>query len=389
VPLAREVAHQSHRHQRRRRASDLPVRKPLPRRRERQAWTVPGDLYIASAVFSLHRCVWFLLAIAAPMAGYADAELPSRLSHAFDTAQVTEDAGSPARLPLLDAMAHDRQRAGDLAQVEVLRRRALRIALAGFGADSPATAQAMVALAWAHIDRRRWLDAEPMLIFAAGLPPKAREEGREATIFAGLARVALARGDAEAALAWAGRAVECARRDPRHASAEPLRAFGAALAALERFDEARRALDEALALDHRRHGPEAAETARSLSQLGNLYLRWGRPEDALPLLQQVVSIDQMRLGRAHPFIADGLHDLGLAYDALNRPERARRLFLAALAVLERGAGRDTPRVAYAELALGRVERQLGQPAAADAAQRDAQRILNDAEAEERRRERRT
>ena len=101
----------------------------------------------------------------------------------------------------------------------------------------------------------------------------------------------------------------------------------------------------------------------------------------------------MRLGPAHPFIADGLHDLGLAYDALNRPERARRLFLAALSVLERGRGseasRDTPRVAYAELALGRVERQLGQPAAAEAAQRDARRILNDAEAEERRRERRT
>jgi tetratricopeptide (TPR) repeat protein len=243
-------------------------------------------------------------------------------------------------------------------------------------------------LARAYIDRRCWLDAEPLLIFAARMPPETQEDGLGAAIFAGLARVALARGHADAALAWAGRAVESARRDPLHASAEPLRAFGAALTARERFEEARRTLDEALALDRRRHGPEAVETARSLSQLGNLYLRWGRPEDALPPLQHAAAIDQMRLGPAHPFIADDLHDLGLAYDALNRPERARRLFLAALAVLERGTGRDTPRAAYAERALSRVERQLGHPAAADAVQRDARRIMNKAEAEERRRERR-
>ena len=150
-------------------------------------------------------------------------------------------------------------------------------------------------------------------------------------IFAGLARVALARGDADAALAFARRAVESTRRDPHGASAEPLRALGAALAALERFEEARQAVEEALALDRRRHGTEAAETARSLSQLGNLYLRWDRPEDALEPFQQAAAIDQMQLGPAHPFIADDLYDLGIAYDALNRPEQARRMFLAALA----------------------------------------------------------
>jgi serine/threonine-protein kinase len=340
------------------------------------------------AVFSLSRCVWFLAAIAIPSAGDADAGMASRPSRAFDPAQAREDADSPALLPLLEARAQARWRAGDLAQVTMLRRRALRIALAAFGPGSPATAQAIADLARAHIERRRWLDAEPLLIIAARIPISAKEYGRGATIFAGLARVALARGDADAALAWAGRALERARRDPRYASAEPLRAFGAALATLERFEEARRALDEALALDRHRHGPEAAETARSLSQLGNLYLRWDRPEDALAPLQHAAAIDQMRLGPAHPFVADDLHDLGLAYEALNRPERAHRLFLAALAVLERGAGRNTPRVAYAELALSRIHRKLGDTAAAETARRDARRILIEAEAEERRRERR-
>jgi tetratricopeptide (TPR) repeat protein len=332
------------------------------------------------------------MTIAAPMAGNPDAGMAGRLPHASSATQVTENADSPAPLPLLDAAAQERQCAGDLAQVTALRRRALRIALAAFGADSSATAQAVVKLAGTYIDRRRWLDAEPLLIVAARMLPEAREEGLGAAIFAGLARVAVARGDDDAALAWAGRAVESARRDPLHESAEPLRALGAALAALERFEEARRALDEALARDQRRHGPEATETARSLSQMGNLYLRWGRPEDALPPLQQAAAIDQMRLGPTHPFIADDLYDLGLAYDALDRPERARRLFLAALAVLERGPGsetsRDTPRVAYAERALSRVEQQLGHLTAAETARSNARRILNQAEAEEQRRERR-
>ncbi len=289
---------------------------------------------------------------------------------------------------MLEAAAQDQLRAGDFEQATALRRQALQITLAAPGVELPARTQAIAALARAHLDRHRWLDAEPLLIVAAGMLPEASQDGLGAAVFAGLARVALARGDADAALAWANQAVGCQRSDPQRMSAEPLRALGAALAVQERFDEAQRALDQALALDRRRHGPDAAKTARSLSQLGNLYLRWDRPEDALPPLQEAAAIDQMRLGPDHPFIADDLHDLGLAYEALNRPERARRLFVAALAMLERGTERDTPRVAYAELALSRIERQLGRPEAADAAQRNARRILDKAEAEERRRERR-
>ena len=56
-------------------------------------------------------------------------------------------------------------------------------------------------------------------------------------------------------------------------------------------------------------------------------------------------------------------------------------------MLERGAGKETPRVAYAELELARLYRQQGNAAAADAAFKDARRILNKAEAEEHRRER--
>jgi hypothetical protein len=56
--------------------------------------------------------------------------------------------------------------------------------------------------------------------------------------------------------------------------------------------------------------------------------------------------------------------------------------------LERGAGRETPRAAYVELEIARIDRQDGKEAEADAASRNAKRILYKAEDEERRRERR-
>ncbi|MGE0260830.1 MAG: tetratricopeptide repeat protein, partial [Alphaproteobacteria bacterium] len=320
-------------------------------------------------------------------AGRADAGATGQPSRTRGAPAMAAGPGNSASA-VLDAAAQEQLRAGDFEQVTALRRRALTMTLAVPGSEAPLAIQAIAALARAHIDRRRWLDAEPLLIVAAGMLPDGEPGGLGAAIYAGLARVALARGDADAALAWARRAVECGHSDPRQVSAEPLRVLGAALAVLKRFEEARRTLDKAVALDLGRHGPAAAETARSLSQLGNLYLRWDRPMDALPPLQEAAAIDQARLGPAHPFIADDLHDLGLAYEALNRPEPARRLLLAAVAILARGTERNTPRVAYCELALSRVERQLGHAAAADAAQREASRILDDAEAEERRRERR-
>ena len=355
-------------------------------------WTAPSDLCIAVMVYLVHCRVWLIALLAALTAGCSETGVAGQPPPTSASAPATGDADGSALAPMLEAAAQEQRRAGDFAQLAALRRRALQMTLAAPDSGVPARVRAIAALAKVHIDRRRWLDAEPLLIVAAEMLPEAQQGGLGAAIYAGLARVALARGDADAALAWASRAVECERSDPQQISTEPLRALGAALAMLERFEDARHTLDEALALDRRRHGLDSAETARSLSQLGNLYLRWDRPDDALPPLQEAAAIDQMWLGPGHPFIADDLHDLGLVYEALNRPERARRLFLAALAVLERRPGsetsRDTPRVAYAELALSRVERRLGRPAAADAAQRDASRILDEAEAEERRRERR-
>jgi tetratricopeptide (TPR) repeat protein len=240
------------------------------------------------------------------------------------------------------------------------------------------------------IDRRAYLDAEPLLI-TAERTLSARTDADHpamATIHAGLARIALARGDLKLAETQARQAVAIARRNPHGRSAEPLRALGAVLAGEKLFDEAQTVLVEALAQDRRQHGSDGLDTARSLSQLANLYLRQGRAASALPILQEAAAIDQARLGPTHPFVADDLHDLGLAYDALERKSEARRAFIAAIAVLEEGAGRNTVRVAYAETELSRLYRQAGDEEAAETAFRNARRILNKEEAEEHRRERR-
>src|SRR5439155_7188990 len=124
--------------------------------------------------------------------------------------------------------------------------------------------------------------------------------------------------------------------------------------AAQRFEAAEQALTQALTQDRKQHGADGIDTARSLAQLGRLYLRQGRASDALPLTERAAAIDRRRLGPAHPFIADDLHDLGLIYDALDRGEEARQAFLAEIEVLDRGAGRETVRAGYAQLELSRL-----------------------------------
>jgi tetratricopeptide (TPR) repeat protein len=331
-----------------------------------------------------------VLAALAATAGDAEEPVVARLERQLAAKQAADGNASPYLLPVIEQLAQAHLLGGGFDQALALRRRALDIAIRSVGCDSTMAAEAMVSLAMLDLDRRAYLDAEPLLIIAKRTLSARADADRPAmaTIYAGLARIALARGDTGPAEASARRAVAIARRNPHGRSAEPLRALGAVLTGEKLFAEAAPVLAEALAQDRRQHGADGLDTARSLSQLANLYLRQGRAAEALPLLQEAAGIDQARLGPSHPFIADDLHDLGQAYDALDRKAEARRAFRAAVALLERGAGRNTVRVAYAETELSRLYRQAGDEEAAEAAFRNARRILNQEEAEEHRRERR-
>jgi tetratricopeptide (TPR) repeat protein len=322
------------------------------------------------------------LAAASPAA--AESGEVAAIRRELSAAAARDGASSPRLLPLLDRLAAAEFRDGDLAAALASRRRALKLAVAAFGTEAPATAEATAALALLQIERQRYLDAEGLLIVArrrlgdttpASIP-----------VLSGLARIALARGDPARARPLAERAVALmtAQREPR--SAEPLRVLGAVDAAERRFDDGVAVLNRALAFDRARRDP--LELARSLAALGGVYLRADRFAEALPPLEEAAALDQETLGPNHPAIADDFHDLAIACEGLKRAGEARRLLAAAIALLERGDGRNSPRLAFAELELSRLQRETGDGEAADASFARARRILNAAEDEERERERR-
>src|SRR5262249_44642828 len=147
-------------------------------------------------------------------------------------------------------------------------------------------------------------------------------------------------------------AVEMADRGGDQRVIEPLRALAASLAIKERFNESEHLLRRALSIA-RQHDPIAA--GRTLAQLGNLYLRQKRYDEALPLIQEATAIDQRELAPAHPFIADDYYDLGLAYDGLRHAEAARNALAFAIKLLdEDGKRREPLRLGYAERELARV-----------------------------------
>ena len=306
------------------------------------------------------------------------------LRHALSAGEKRQGPTNPSLLPAIDKLAQARWRDGDLGETATLRRRALDIAVGAFGSGSAKAAAAMTALAQIDLDRRRYLDAEGLLLAAASVlsDAAAPDQSALAKVFAGLARIAVARGSLDDGQDWAEQA---GVKDPQ--ATQPLLAMAALRAAQERFADSKKLIEQALARDRERYGPEGTAVARGLSQLGNLYLRQQRYDEALPSLEQAAAIDRQALAPAHPFIADDFYDLGLTYDGLKRAGQARRSLAFAVELLQHGSEKNSLRLAYAERELARVLRAAGKGEEADALSKDSKRILDKAEDDERDRER--
>ena len=123
-------------------------------------------LALASIALSIGLCTAAALLPAAEP-GAVESEGLTKLTRALAATEAKEGATSPYLLPLIEEIAELRLRDGELAEAGALRRRALNIAIARFGSGSPSAAEAMVAVALVDIDRRHYLDAEPLLIAAA------------------------------------------------------------------------------------------------------------------------------------------------------------------------------------------------------------------------------
>jgi tetratricopeptide (TPR) repeat protein len=311
------------------------------------------------------------------------------LARSLAAAEERLGPADPNLLPILAPLAQLRFEDADMAEATALRRRALKIAIAAYGSFSVPAAEAMAALARLYIDLRRYLDAEPLAIAASNVLSArlGAEASAMATVLAERARIALARGEKSSAQDWAEAGVAIDNRVGGGPRSDRLRVLGAVFAAEGRFDDSARILNQALALD--RAGGDQLATARSLAQLANTDIRQKRFSEALPLIEEATLIDQQGLGATHPLIAEDFHDLGLIFLATNRMADAAMSFRTAIGVLSRGAGRGTPAFAYIELDLARAEHALGREDKAQSLFRDAHRILNTAEDEERERQRQT
>lgn len=290
-------------------------------------------------------------------------------------------------LPVLEARAMAEWRAGDLVKAAALRRRALDLAVRSFGPGSARAGEAMAALARTDVDRRHYLDAEPLLLIAADVLADAKPPSPVLPdVFAELAQVAVARGAPETGEHWAERAVAAATKSPQPGATAPLCAMAAVRAAQERFGDSEALLRQALARAGETRGDKTA-TARILSQLGTLYLRQQHYTEALPAFEEAASLDQQALAPAHPFVADDYYNLGLAFDGLKRAGEARAALGFAVRLLEKGPEKDSLRLAYAERELARVLRAAGKNEPADVAEQESKRLIDRIEDDESDRER--
>jgi len=319
----------------------------------------------------------------------ADGGLVAGLSKTLAAEESRSGLASPHLLPLLDRLAGAQFDDGELADAARSRQRALKIVVRAYGGGSTNAADAMVALANVELLRHRYSRAEPLLI--AAVPALEARFGADSPALAGplagLARIALARGDVPAAESWAKRAVAIAERHPAMTTCEPLRALGAVYAEQERFDEGEKVLRTAISRDRQRGVADSPELARSLAQLANLLLRAQHFTEALPILEQAIVIDQDRLGANHPLIADDFADLGLIYAGLGRDDDASTALYYAIDLLTSGSSEESTRLAYAELDIVPVLRRLGQAEDAEAAFKDARKILDQAADDDRQHER--
>jgi tetratricopeptide (TPR) repeat protein len=108
--------------------------------------------------------------------------------------------------------------------------------------------------------------------------------------------------------------------------------------ARERFDAAQPLLLQARKVSQRILGADHPTTLATLSSLGRLYLRQGRPAEAEPLYLQAFEASRRVLGDEHPNTLKSLGNLAGYYDVQGRPAEAEPLYLRAFEASRRVLG---------------------------------------------------
>lgn len=148
-------------------------------------------------------------------------------------------------------------------------------------------------------------------------------------------------------------------------------ALGMHIRLLGAYAEARRYIEQALAIQQQLWGTEHPDTARSLSNLGTVLWRQGEYAAAQRCLEQALAIQERVLGLDHRDTAQSIYSLGGVHWFQGRFTEARRYTEQVLTIQQRTLGMEHPATARSLSTLGVVQESLG-------AYAEAQRCLEQA-----------
>ena len=135
--------------------------------------------------------------------------------------------------------------------------------------------------------------------------------------------------------------------------------LGLVLRDLQKWTDAREALERALEMDEATYGQSHPTVARDLNNLGLVLRDLGEAEDARATLEWALAIDEATYGHSHPTVARDLDNLGLFLRDLGEAEGARATLEQALAINEVIYGVSHSKVAFCLRNLGLTLWEIG------------------------------
>jgi serine/threonine-protein kinase len=186
------------------------------------------------------------------------------------------------------------------------------------------------------------LAREALAVRRAGARGRAAPE-RLATTLAGLARILSHRGKAEEADSLYREALALDRRSttPEGVAAR-LDAYGVSLWRAARYQDARQAEEEALALQRELYGSEHTAVATTLLNLATVHMDLGDFAAAERILRESLAIREKLLGPDHPDVAVAFNNLGNTLQRAGRLDEAETAQRRALAIRRAALGEEHP-----------------------------------------------
>ena len=291
------------------------------------------------------------------MIGDARARI-GELEHPLDQAAVLDVLGSA-----YTSRGYFAEAESTFAQALALKRGELRDGHAGL-------AESLVGLATAVQNYPDFDRATDLYEQAIGLLADAAPEERRLlpNVYNNLGWIHLSKGEFEDAEAWYTRSLreiadlESALGDDADLEllrAEGLNGLGVVLERLGKFEEAERALRQALSIQENKLGPSHPSVANTTFSLANCLLRKEDLHTAEDAYSRALAINRRVYGQEHVTIANVLQGLAALKHRLQESEEAEALYIQALGVYDQTVGPLHHWKAFCQIKLGRMLYETG------------------------------